>query len=111
MLPPRQFSPLPSLVAYQRAPSLTASVRSRIWRWFVRVLARLAIAATCTSSAAALDAQVEHGKCFLWENLTLNSSESVNSLARRYNVASRELPFDLRDNSRTTPEAGRGVLP
>jgi hypothetical protein len=73
------------------------------------MLARLAIAATCTSSAAALDAQVEHGKCVLsanslWENLTLNSSESVNSLARRYNVASRELPFDLRDNSRTTPE-------
>src|SRR5260370_39311145 len=110
MLPTRQSSPLPSLVAYQRAPSLTASsVWSRILRGFVHVLARLAIAATCTSSAAALDAQVEHGKCVLsanslWENLTLNSSESVNSLARRYNVASRELPFDLRDNSRTTPE-------
>ena len=73
-------------------------------RWFVHVFARLAIAATWTSSAAALDAQVERGKYLssansLWEHLMLNSSESANRVVRRYNVPSRELRFDLRDNS------------
>ena len=72
-------------------------------RWFVRVFARLAIAATWTSSAAALDAQVERGKYpssanSLWEPLMLDSSESVNKVVRRYDVPSR----DLRDNSGTT---------
>jgi uncharacterized protein YjiS (DUF1127 family) len=81
-------------------------------RWFVRVCARLAIAATWTSSAAALDAQVERGKYLssansLWEplmldssELMLDSSESVNRVVRRYDVPSR----DLRDNSSTTYE-------
>jgi hypothetical protein len=34
----------------------------------------------------------------------LNSSESANSVARRYNVPSHELRFDLRDHSRATYE-------
>src|ERR1700688_2321980 len=62
----------------------------------------VAIAATWTSSAAALDAQVERGKYLssansLWEPLMLDSSESVNRVVRRYDVPSR----DLRDNSGT----------
>ena len=72
-------------------------------RWFVHVFARLAVAATWTSSAAALDAQVERGKYLssansLWEPLMLDSSESVNRVVRRCDVPSR----DLRDNSGTT---------
>jgi hypothetical protein len=47
-------------------------------RWLVRVLARLAIAATCTSSAAALDAQVERGKCLL----SANSLWKIEQVAR-----------------------------
>jgi hypothetical protein len=74
-------------------------------RWFVRVFARLAIAATWTSSAAALDAQVERGKYLssansLWEPLMLDSSESVNRVVRRDDVPS----CYLRDNSSTTHE-------
>jgi uncharacterized protein YjiS (DUF1127 family) len=78
-------------------------------RWLVHALARLAITATCTNSAAALDAQVERGKYLsstnsLWEHLMLNSSESANRVARWYNVPSRELRFDLRNNSSATHE-------
>jgi uncharacterized protein YjiS (DUF1127 family) len=78
-------------------------------RWLVHALARLAIAATFTNSAAALDAQVERGKCpssanSLWEHLMLGSSESANGVARRHNVPSREFRFDLRDNSGATRE-------
>jgi hypothetical protein len=58
MLPKPQYSPLPSLVAHQRASSLTRVGMVLKTRWLVHLLARLAIAATCTSSAAALDAQV-----------------------------------------------------
>jgi hypothetical protein len=97
------------LIAYQRAPSLTASVWGQILRWFVHVLARLAITATCTSSAAAFDAQVEHGKYpssanSLWEHLMLNSSESVNGVARQYNVPGRELRVDWCDDSSAARE-------
>ena len=58
MLPKPQYSPLPSLVALS-----AGSFADRVGvvlkiRWFVHLLARVAIAATCTSSAAALDAQV-----------------------------------------------------
>jgi hypothetical protein len=62
MLPKRQSSPLPSLITF--VDRLSADLfANRIgaelkMRWFVHVLARLAIAATSTSSAAALDAQV-----------------------------------------------------
>jgi uncharacterized protein YjiS (DUF1127 family) len=70
-------------------------------RLLAHVLARLAITATCTSSAAALEAQVEHDKYpfsnSLWEHLMLNSSESVNGGAIRHSVPSRELRFDSRD--------------
>jgi hypothetical protein len=74
-------------------------------RWFVHVLARLAITATFTTSAAALDAQVERGKSAssannLWEHLMSNSSEKANSLA--CTIPSRELRVALRDSSRTT---------
>lgn len=78
-------------------------------RWLVHALARLAIAATFTDSAAALDAQVERGECLssansLWEHLMLSSSESANGVARRHSIPSRELCFDLRNNSSATHE-------
>ena len=68
-------------------------------RWLVHVVARLAIAATCTNSAAALDAQVERGKYLpsansLWEHFMLNSSESVNRVVRQYSVPSHQLRVD-----------------
>lgn len=71
-------------------------------RWFVHVLARLAVTATCTSSAAALDAQIEHREyssftASLWEHLMLHSSKSVNGAARRYIVPGNELHFDARN--------------
>jgi uncharacterized protein YjiS (DUF1127 family) len=70
-------------------------------RWFVHVLARLTIAASCTNSAAALDAQVEHGKhpsftSSLWEHLMLNSSESANGVARRYSVRGHEFEREIK---------------
>jgi uncharacterized protein YjiS (DUF1127 family) len=73
-------------------------------RWLVHALARLAIGATFTDSAAALDAQVERGACLssassLWEHLMLSSSESANGVARWHSVPSRKLCFDLRDSS------------
>jgi uncharacterized protein YjiS (DUF1127 family) len=40
----------------------------------------------------------------LRELLMLNSSESANRVARRYNAPTRQLRFDLRDNSRATHE-------
>jgi uncharacterized protein YjiS (DUF1127 family) len=78
-------------------------------RWLVHVLTRLAIAATCTSSAVARDAPAECGKYLslvnsLREPLMLNSAESANRVARRYNAPSGELRFDLRDKSRATHE-------
>src|SRR5258708_24434936 len=109
MLPKRLSSPLPSLVAYQRASSLNRVGAELKMRWFVHVLARLAIAATCTSSAAALDARVSAANTLpplLWEHLMLNSSGSLNGVARRYGVPSRELRVALRDNSSTLHENG-----
>ena len=58
MFPKPQYSPLPSLVAYQRASSLTRVGMVLKMRWLVHLLARFAIAATCTSSAAALETLV-----------------------------------------------------
>jgi uncharacterized protein YjiS (DUF1127 family) len=68
-------------------------------RWLVHVFARLAIAATCTNSAAALDAQVERGKYLpsansLWEHFMLNSLESVNRVVKQYSVPSLQLRVD-----------------
>jgi hypothetical protein len=96
MLPIHQTPPLPSSVARPGYSSAAASlwfaaldrvsarqsalgrlklaVGTRLaMRWFARVLARLAIAATCTSSAAALDAHNERSKysssaSSLWEH-------------------------------------------
>ena len=70
-------------------------------RWFVHVLARLAIAASCTSSAAALDAQVGHGRYpsftgSLWEHLMLNSSESSNGVIRRYSDRGQEFEREIK---------------
>jgi hypothetical protein len=71
-------------------------------RLFAHVVARLAIAATCTNSAAALDANVERGNypssaSSLWENLMSNSLESMNQATGRDGVSIRELRVDLRD--------------
>jgi uncharacterized protein YjiS (DUF1127 family) len=72
-------------------------------RWVVHVLTRLVIAATCTNSAAAHDAQIAPGKCFSscsnsLENLVSNSVESTNRIARWPNVPSdEEIYFDLHD--------------
>src|SRR5437879_11056262 len=103
MLPKRQFLSI-TFVGWLSVSFFANRVGAALkMRWFVRVFARLAIAATWTSSAAALDAQVERGKYLssansLWEPLMLDSSESVNRVVRRYDVPSR----DLRDNSGTT---------
>jgi hypothetical protein len=71
-------------------------------RWLVHVFARLAITATCTNSAAALDAHIEPGKYtssanILWKHLMSNSSQSVNRVARLYVVPGSELRFKLQD--------------
>ena len=75
-------------------------------RWFGHVLARLAIAATCTSSAAALDAQVGAANnlppLIVCGSISLNSSGSLNGLAKRYGVPNRKLRIALRENSSTT---------
>ena len=76
-------------------------------RWFVHVLARLAIAATCTSSAAALDARVGAANTLpplivCGSISCLNSSGSLNGLAKRYGVPNRKLRIALRENSSTT---------
>jgi uncharacterized protein YjiS (DUF1127 family) len=78
-------------------------------RWFAHVLARLVIAATCTSSAAALVAHNELEKypsfsTSLWEHLMSNSFKSVNKAVRLNSVPSAELRFDTRD-SRGTAQA------
>jgi hypothetical protein len=70
-------------------------------RWLVHVFARLAIAASCTNSAAALDAQVERGKdpsftSSLWEHHMLNSSQSANTVAGRYNVREHEFEREIK---------------
>jgi hypothetical protein len=53
-------------------------------RWFVHLLARLAIAASWTSSAAALDAQVEYGKLpFLPEQLVGVSHVEFNQIGEQ----------------------------
>src|SRR5258708_18302246 len=91
-------------------------------RWFADVLARLAIAASCTSSAAAFDAQVlgaqvlgaqvldaqvlgaqvDRSKSLSsadssWEQLMPNSSQSANGVTRLYGVAGRGLRVGSRD--------------
>jgi hypothetical protein len=58
MLPKLQYSPLPSLVALSAGFFANCVGAVPKMRWSVHLLARVAIAATCTSSAAALDAQV-----------------------------------------------------
>jgi uncharacterized protein YjiS (DUF1127 family) len=73
-------------------------------RWCVHVLARLAIAATCTNSAAALDAQVDRGEYpssanSLWEHLMSNSPESASRIATRYNGQGRELRLEAREKT------------
>jgi uncharacterized protein YjiS (DUF1127 family) len=60
----------------------------------------LAIAATYTNSATALDAQVERGKYpssanSLWEHFMLNSSDSLNRVVRQDSLPSRELRVDF----------------
>jgi uncharacterized protein YjiS (DUF1127 family) len=65
-------------------------------RLLVHVLARLAITATFTSSAAALDAQAElrENPSFtssLSESLMLNSAKAANAVVGRYRVIGREL--------------------
>jgi uncharacterized protein YjiS (DUF1127 family) len=65
-------------------------------RWCVHVLGRLAIAATCTNSTAALEAHVNRGEYpfsaySLWEHIMSNSPEPANRMAIRYNGQGREL--------------------
>jgi hypothetical protein len=115
MLPIRQFSPLPSLLVYQRVESqagwwatpdkvsarqsalrrFNASPRSeRIWRttirWCVHVFVRLAIAATCTSSAAAREAQVERSQ------ITRAFSSEVETGSHQENASKQESRGPLR---------------
>jgi hypothetical protein len=73
-------------------------------RWFAHVLARLAIAATCTSSAVAFDAKSIAANTLsirgqLVEHLMSTSSQSANSVARLYSVPSRALRVNLPDKS------------
>jgi uncharacterized protein YjiS (DUF1127 family) len=73
-------------------------------RWFVHVLARLAITATCTNSAAALDAHVEPGKCpsstiSLREYLMPNASEFVNIFSKPDSTPNRALHSDFADGN------------
>jgi uncharacterized protein YjiS (DUF1127 family) len=64
----------------------------------------LAIAATCTNSAAALDARVDRGEYpssaySLWEHIMSNSPESANRTAMRYNGQGRELRLEAREKT------------
>ena len=98
MLPKRQSPQMPSLGTHQRAYSLVKR------RWLAHVLSRLAIAASCTSTTAALDAQVDRSKSLSsadssWEHMMPNSSQSANSVTRLYSVPSRALRVDLPDKS------------
>jgi uncharacterized protein YjiS (DUF1127 family) len=77
-------------------------------RWLAHVLARLAIAATCTSSAAALDAHNERGvypssPSSLWEHLMSNSFETVNKAAKLDSFPSCEFGFE--------PHHSRNIAP
>jgi uncharacterized protein YjiS (DUF1127 family) len=62
------------------------------------------VAATCTNSAAALDAHVDRGEYpssaySLWEHSMLNSPESANRTAMRYNGQGRELRLEAREKT------------
>ena len=101
MLPKRRSLRVPSLGTHQRASSPVKTL------WLVHVLARLVIAASCTSSAAALDVRVDRSKPLLsapssWERMMSNSSQSANSITRRYSVPGRALYVRSRD--------GRGIV-
>ena len=103
VLPKRQSSLL--FVAFDGRPS-AGSFASRVrrvfelnMRWRVHVLARLAIAAACTNSAAALDARVDRGESpsstnSLWEHLMSNSPQLANRTAIRDNGQGRELHLE-----------------
>ena len=59
------------------------------------------VPAICTSSAAALDAQVGHGRypsftSSLWEHLMLNSSESSSGVIRRYSDRGQEFEREIK---------------
>ena len=115
MLPIRQSPPLPWLLVYQRLESQAAwwathdkvsarpsklsrlrgpSSSQRIWRsttrWCVHVFVRLAIAATCTSSAAAREAQVERSQ------ITRAFSSEVETGSRQENASKQESRGALR---------------
>jgi uncharacterized protein YjiS (DUF1127 family) len=73
-------------------------------RWLVHVLARLAITATCTNSAAAFDAHVEPGKYLfsttsLREHLMPDSSEFVNGLPKRDSIPDSALRADFAEGN------------
>ena len=73
-------------------------------RWLVHVLARLAITATCTNSAAALDAHVEPGRhpfstISLQEHLMPESSEFENRFAKRDNIPDLALCSNFADGN------------
>jgi len=73
-------------------------------RWCVHVLGRLAIAATCTNSAAAPEAYVDRGEYLssaysMWEHIMSNSAESANRMATRYNGQGREFRLGAREKT------------
>lgn len=73
-------------------------------RWLVHVFARLAITATCTSSAAALEVHVEPGRYFfsttsLRERLMPNSSEFMNGSSNWDSSSDRASRSDFADGN------------
>ena len=73
-------------------------------RWCVHVLGRLAIAATCTNSAAAPEARVDRGEYLssaysMWEHIMSNSPQSANRMATRYTGQGRELRLEAREKT------------
>jgi hypothetical protein len=90
-------------------------------RLLAHVLARLAIAATCTSSAAALDANIECGNypssaISLRENLMSNSLEPMNQASGRDGVPIRELRYaefmqGPRCDETPQPDSFPGIVP
>jgi uncharacterized protein YjiS (DUF1127 family) len=73
-------------------------------RWCVHLLGRLAIAATCTNSAAALEAHVDRGEYpfsaySMLEHIMSNSPELANTMATRYNGQGRELHLEAREKT------------
>ena len=73
-------------------------------RWCVHVLGRLAIAATCTNSAAAPEARVDRGEYLssaysMWEHIMSNSAQSANRMATRYTGQARELRLEAREKT------------